>query len=121
MDITSSPTAEDTLRARYSAYAYDMPLYIMRTTHFDNEDYTYDRRKWRRDINTFCKTYRVRGGMEILEQRITGKAATFFLFRANLYENNQPMSFTERAKFLKEQGKWYYASGKLISVDEEID
>lgn len=76
----SSPwQAEDLLRSRYSAYAFQLTSYIMRTTHSSTAEL--DRRKWRRDILQFCREYNFVGGVDIMEQSMTGPNATSILFR----------------------------------------
>lgn len=71
--------AEELLRSRYSAYAYRLPSYIMKTTHSSLAEL--DRRKWKREIVAFCREYRFVGGVDIIEQQMTGPYTTRILFR----------------------------------------
>jgi hypothetical protein len=58
---SSTPSvAQDLLRSRYSAYAYRLPAYIMRTTHESSAER--DRVKWRSEIMDFATEYRFVGG-----------------------------------------------------------
>lgn len=76
---SSPPLAEDLLRSRYSAYAYRLPSYIMKTTHSSLAEL--DRRKWKREIMGFCRDYKFVGGVDIIEQQLTGPYTTRILFR----------------------------------------
>lgn len=75
----SPPLAEELLRSRYSAYAYRLPSYIMKTTHSSLAEL--DRRKWKREILDFCREYDFVGGVDIIEQQMTGPYTTRILFR----------------------------------------
>jgi uncharacterized protein YchJ len=55
-DSTGPAAALDLLRSRYSAYAYRLPAYIMRTTHHSTAER--DRAKWRSEIMAFASEYR---------------------------------------------------------------
>lgn len=71
--------AEDLLRSRYSAYAYRLPSYIMKTTHSSTIEL--DRRLWRREIMNFCKEYQFVGGVDIVEVQMPAPQTTRILFR----------------------------------------
>eukprot|EP00871_Galdieria_phlegrea_P002043 jgi/Galph1/283/GphlegSOOS_G5067.1 len=107
-------SAVELLRARFSAYAYRLPKYIMGTTHMSNEDWTSDRLAWEKSILEFCDQYSfVR--LDILENKIAGPDTSYILFR--LLEQGEPVSFIERSKFLKDRNRWYYASGRLVDIE----
>lgn len=71
--------AVELLRSRYSAYAYRLPSYIMATTHKSTAEF--DRRKWKTEIMNFCKRYQFVGGVDVIEQSMTGPTSTTILFR----------------------------------------
>lgn len=71
--------AEDLLRSRYSAYAYRLPSYIMKTTH--SSAIELDRRMWKREIMGFCKEYQFVGGIDIIEMQMPAPYTTRILFR----------------------------------------
>lgn len=108
--------AASLLRSRYSAFAYRLPGYIMKSTHVSNPDYTDNRRVWAADILEFCDAYRF-AGMEIIDERCAGADVVFIQFRADLLQRNAPAYFVERSRFVRERGKWYYASGKLVEAE----
>ncbi|KAK4533044.1 hypothetical protein CCYA_CCYA15G3901 [Cyanidiococcus yangmingshanensis] len=110
------PEADELLRARYSAFAYRLPAFIMRTTSKTNPDYTDDWNRWEADILEFCDTYRF-PGMEILDEKRASPDVCFIQFRANLIYEGMLGFFIERSRFAKERGKWMYASGKLVEAE----
>jgi SEC-C motif-containing protein len=108
--------AEELLRARYSAFAYRLPGFIMRTTSKTNPDYTDDWNRWEADILEFCDLYRF-PGMEVLDEKTASPDVSFIQFRANLIYEGALGFFIERSRFVKERGKWMYASGKLVEAE----
>ncbi|PXF44623.1 hypothetical protein BWQ96_05618 [Gracilariopsis chorda] len=67
----------------------------------------------------FCRDYQFLGGVDIIEQQLTGPYTTRILFRANLMERNEALSFLEMATFVRERNTWYYKSGKLVDIDDQ--
>lgn len=110
--------AEEVLRARYSAYAATLPAYIMRTT--ATIECEFDRRKWRAKILDFAGRYQFDGGVDILETNMTGPEETVIIFRANMSERGEEVSFVERSKWVLNKGMWEYAGGKLVEVEDEM-
>ncbi|NGX39934.1 MAG: hypothetical protein KR126chlam1_01274 [Chlamydiae bacterium] len=102
-------SAEQLMRSRYSAYALQLPEYIMDTTHPENPTYLEDRSPWQIEILKFCKETTFTG-LDILstENRDDEAFVTFF---AHLIQNNLDVSFQEKSRFLKEDGRWLYRSG----------
>ena len=84
--------AVELLRSRYSAYAYRLPSYIMSTTHKSTSEF--DRRKWKMEILSFCKQYQFVGGVDVIEQTMTGPSTTSILFRYVL--TTFSLSFTQK-------------------------
>lgn len=115
-DAATPSTSADLLRARYSAYAYRLPAYIMRTTHESTAER--DRRKWRSDIMEFACGYRFVDGLDIIDQNVTSADTTTIMFRAKLRRRTQPVTFIEMSKFVKENNNWYYLDGKLVDFDD---
>lgn len=93
---------QELLRARYSAYAYKMPSYIMRTTEKSAREA--DRRAWRPDIESFSRRYLFVGGLVILEENETGPDGSSIIFRANLIKRGAPMYLVEKSEFYRIQG-----------------
>ena len=111
-DGKPAKTALELMRSRYSAFALCKIDYIIDTTHFNNPEFTQNRKRWQNDILNFC-SYTDFQNCEILES-IDGKEESFVTFKATLYQNNLDASFTEKSRFLKVDGKWYYVDGIFL-------
>ena len=106
----SSPkTALELMRSRFCAYSLHNANYIINTTHKNNQDYNLDINSWKKDILNFCD-YTDFIKLEILET-IEGIDESYVTFKATLKQDNLDASFTEKSRFLKEQGKWLYVDG----------
>lgn len=105
-------TALELMKSRYCAYAFSNTSYIIKTTHHENPDFVKDTAKWNKDILEFCKNTQFRK-LEILEF-IDGDSEAFVTFKAFLSSQNEDISFIEKSKFFKVDGKWLYHSGEFI-------
>lgn len=104
--------AEELMRSRYSAFATKQVEYIIETTHKDNCDYTENTKAWKEAVEDFCSNVEFQR-LDIYES-IEGKEESYVTFRANLLQNNQDVSFTEKSRFLKVEGKWFYVDGTFL-------
>ena len=43
------------MKSRYSAYVSRETIYIIKTTHWDNPQYQTDSKKWKKELDEFCK------------------------------------------------------------------
>lgn len=100
------------MRSRYSAYALDLPAYIISTTHPANPQYCPDIDDWTQQISTFSSQTEFKG-LEILDFQDLGMLATV-TFVAYLNQNNNDVSFAEKSMFEKIGGKWLYLNGKVF-------
>ncbi|AXX93661.1 hypothetical protein CPU12_08305 [Malaciobacter molluscorum LMG 25693] len=105
-------TALELMRSRFSAYALGYANYIIETTHKDNCEFTHNRQTWLSDINNFCE-YTDFQGLTILDFK-DGNKESFVSFKAKLSQNGLDASFTEKSRFLKVDGKWYYIDGIFL-------
>jgi len=106
-----SVEAADALKlmvTRYSAYAAGDASYIMRTTHSSNVDFKEDRKTWAKEIENFCNSTEFLG-LEVLDF-IEGENEAFVEFKAKLSDG----VLHEKSRFVKENGRWLYASGEFI-------
>lgn len=106
-------TAEELMRSRYTAFATKKIEYIINTTHKNNTDYTENIETWSFDVLNFCNFTKFEK-LEVLEV-INGDKESFVTFKATLKQANEDSSFTEKSRFLKEDGKWFYVDGTIIS------
>lgn len=77
----------------------------MRTTH---RAYRKKEGQWKRAIEIFSKESDFEG-LEILED-LPGENESFVTFKAILKQGERDLTFTEKSRFLKEKGHWYYCS-----------
>jgi SEC-C motif-containing protein len=101
------PNALLLMRSRYSAYALKNAKYIISTTHPNNPDFTDNTKQWMEDILEFCNNT-VFIGLSIMEF-CDGENEAFVIFKASLGDTQ----FVEKSRFLNENGKWLYESGKF--------
>lgn len=101
------------MRSRYSAYALNKPEYIIATTHPLNPLYQQDHHLWRSQIVSFCKQTRFKK-LEILRVEEQENSA-FVTFIAHLEQNHRNVSFQEKSRFEKVDGKWLYRDLKLLA------
>lgn len=100
------------MRSRYSAFALGNYKYIIKTTHQHNQDYTDDIKKWQDSILEFCNSCEFYS-LEVIDF-IDGEVESFVTFTATIFCNAEDSSFTEKSRFLKENGRWLYHSGEFI-------
>jgi SEC-C motif-containing protein len=102
------PTPLALMRSRYSAYAKQLPDYIMHTTHPANSSYSSDKTAWRKSILQFCRSTTFER-LEIVDASEEGDEG-FVTFIAYLEQRGVDASFREKSRFLKKEGKWLYES-----------
>lgn len=105
-------SALELMKSRYSAFALSDIKYIINTTHKENQDFTKDTEKWSKDIENFSNSCQFKK-LEILDTSNDENRA-FVSFKATLFCNNKDCSFSEKSKFLKENGKWFYFNGVFL-------
>lgn len=111
-NINYPKTALELMKSRYCAYAIEKSEYIILTTHQNNRDFNTDTKAWNNDILDFSKNTKFEK-LEILEF-IDGQTESFVTFKANITQNKQDVSFVEKSRFVKENGKWQYIDGQFI-------
>jgi SEC-C motif-containing protein len=104
-------TALELMKSRYSAYATSNAKYIIETTHKDNPDFTDNIKEWENDILIFCNNTKFIG-LEILEF-IDDENESYVMLKANMIQQGNDVSFIEKSRFLKVDGKWLYVDGKF--------
>lgn len=109
----ANPEGVDQLvRARYSAYALDLPEYIIRTTHPGSSDYMIDKTAWMKKISCFSEETQF-NKLELLDVQEYRNLA-LVTFTAHLSHGEEDSSFTERAHFERKKGCWLYRNGQLF-------
>lgn len=113
--IVHSKDALELMISRYAAYATNRCEYIISTTHSTNQQFMSDFSLWLKEIEEF--TYNTLFlGLKILDFHEKEDVA-YVTFQAQLSQNGNDFSFTERSRFIKEDEKWYYQDAEIF---EEI-
>ncbi len=112
-DETNLPTtALELMKSRFCAFAVQKCEYIISTTHPENLDFNTDLKNWSIDIMNFSKNTNF-VELKILDF-IEAENESFVTFKAILIQDNLDASFTEKSRFLKVDGKWFYVDGQFI-------
>ncbi|MDD2886514.1 MAG: YchJ family metal-binding protein [Aliarcobacter sp.] len=109
--ISFPKTALELMKSRFSAFAVLNSKYIISTTHKENPDFTENLKSWDEDIINFSKNTRFEE-LEILD--FIEDIESFVTFKATLFQDNRDVSFIEKSRFLKVDGKWQYVDGQFI-------
>lgn len=113
-DGSNPQKAEQLMRSRYSAYALNLPEYIVKTTHKKNPSWSSDNELWMKDISQFSEHTKFEK-LEVLSSSEEGSRATV-TFTAHLQQEGKKASFTEISIFEKVAGRWLYLSGKVKNI-----
>jgi SEC-C motif-containing protein len=96
------------MRSRYCAYALERVDYLIQTTHPEGPHWQPDRARWRASLRDWCRATRFLG-LELLavDEALPQEEASV-TFRATLSQGAQDISFTERSRFRRHEGRWKY-------------
>lgn len=99
------------MRSRYSAYVVGAIDYLIATTDPAGPQYRADRDAWAQEIEQFCRHTR----FERLTVRSSGADEDHgeVRFFAKLSRDGEDVSFAERSRFTRVDGRWMYYSGDL--------
>jgi len=113
------------IRARYTAYAYRLPDFLIDTTSPEHEEWQVDRTAWKKDLLTFCDTF-VCEGLEVGQQQagaapgdtaaVGGADAVRVPFRAKLVQKGaiKMLDLLETSTLVRgAAGGWLYAKGEV--------
>jgi len=125
LNIFRSATAEQIVRARYSAYAKKQPEFLIKSTHPNHKDFDNDLRRWKETIKTnmydnfdMPKCVIVKenydNNYETVET-IKKTATVQFIAEMSYRETGETISFMETSIFQKatKNGPWLYLSGTI--------
>jgi len=104
------------MRSRYSAYALNIPDYILATTHPASPQYSENKSSWKRSISQFSQNSSF-NKLEILDFKENKTVATV-TFTAHLSQDTRDATFTERSYFEKKGNQWLYRGGQLVEGRE---
>jgi SEC-C motif-containing protein len=108
--VHSADTAEQLMRARYSAYVGVKMDFVFETTHPDHRQ-GYDHagtKEWAESSEWL--------GLEIVETKMGGLKDTAgeVEFIAHFKEKGVPREHHENAQFKKADGQWYFTDGAMV-------
>lgn len=101
------------MRSRYTAYALNLPNYIVETTHPASPQYSENKFSWKRKISHFSKNSHFQK-LEVLGFQEKGTLATV-TFTVYLMQGEEDATFTEKSYFEKINERWLYRGGQLQS------
>jgi peptide deformylase len=99
------------MRSRYSAYALNIPEYIIETTHPASPQYSDNKFSWRRNISQFARHFSFQN-LKILDFKERDTLA-IVSFTAYMSQEGQDATFTEKSYFEKSNKRWFYRAGQL--------
>lgn len=97
--------------SRYSAYVFNLPNYIVETTHPASPQYSENKFAWKRKISHFSQNSTFKK-LEILEFKEKETLATV-VFTVYLTQGDEDATFTEKSYFEKINERWFYRGGQL--------
>lgn len=108
----TAPTADEVVRARYTAYAVSNLAYLRQTTHPNSPHHRPNKQKWEAELRAFSEFTRFvhLQIMQVVESEDNNTA--WVTFQAALVQRGQPTPFLERSEFRKVKGKWLYFKGE---------
>jgi SEC-C motif domain protein len=106
-------TALALMRSRYSAYALNLPNYIVMTTHQDHPEAKKNIPLWLEEISQFSLTTKFKK-LEILKSEEKGDQA-IVCFAAHLEQGGNRLVLKEKSLFEKVLGRWLYLKGEVYS------
>ncbi len=99
------------MRSRYSAYFFNIPNYIIATTHPASSRYSENKFSWKRNISQFARNSTFHK-LEILDFKERGDLATV-TFTAFISQEGKDVTYTERSYFEKKNKCWLYRGGQI--------
>ena len=104
------------MKARFAAYAVGAVGFIVETTDPDGEAREQDEQAWREGIARFSEQTDFIE-VDVLDSEEEGDEA-FVTFAARLERGGEDASFTERSRFRRIDGRWFYSSGEQLDDED---
>jgi len=108
---TLAKDALELMRSRYTAYALNLPDYIIATTHPGSPHYSENKFSWKRSLSKFSSASQFHK-LKILDFKERKSLATV-TFTAYVSEDSHDSTFTEKSTFEKIGSRWLYRNGLL--------
>ncbi len=107
-------TPEALMRSRYAAFALGRGEYLVRTLASTHPDLRLPHDELVRQLGKLRERRRFMG-LRIVHAGATETDGEV-LFLASVFERGQDLSFAELSRFVREDGAWRYADGRLLPV-----
>ena len=101
-------TAEELLRARYTAFVLGHMRFVTATTHPSSRSEEVDQanRRWSEE-----STWQ---GLQVIDSRCEGEDVTFVTFEAKFTRRGEPQTHRERSRFERVDGEWFFVSCEIV-------
>ena len=121
---TPAPNPEALVRARYSAYVYRLPEFLMETTDPHGAEWNSDSRLWKKSLLAFCDDFEFQG-LEVGEaQQVSDNEASVH-FRAKVCQKGtlNLLVACETSSFSRDatSSTWLYADGQVTYEAQEVE
>jgi len=103
---------EALMRSRYAAYAVGAVDYLIATCDPEGPHFRSDRAAWAEEIAQFCRHTRFTK-LSVRSSSETGDRGEVEFF-AKLARAGEDVSFAERSRFRRVEGRWLYTDGDLL-------
>lgn len=102
--------ALELMRSRYSAYALNLPDYIVETTHPASPEYSENKFSWKREISLFSQHHTFHKlVIHDFKEKAPFASVTFTAFNS---AGEQDYTYSEISYFENYQGRWLYRNGR---------
>jgi uncharacterized protein YchJ len=100
------------MRSRYAAFALGLGAYLVDTLASSHPDRDLPREALVIELS------RIKDRQRFLGLRIVRAEGDEVLFEARIFERGEDRSFAELSTFVREDGRWRYASGRAVTREE---
>ena len=109
LDGTPAATPEALMRSRYVAYATRNVAHVMATTAPESPHLRAEAAAWREELLQFCDAVTFER-LEVRAAEAEGDRGEVHFF-AHLRAGERDVSFGERSRFVRRDGRWFYVDG----------
>jgi len=108
-----APNPSALVRARYTAFRYRLPDFLMATTDPEGDEFQADASAWKKDLLQFCDTMEFQG-LTVETEEADAEPPTVE-FRATFAQKGtlKLVDACEKSEFIRREGKWLYTRGKV--------
>ncbi len=110
----AAETPEALMRSRYTAYAAGDIAYVMHTTDATGPRGRADTQAWAAEVRQFSESVRFEG-LEVRAASASGDTGEVTFF-ATLSQAGADVSFGERSRFVRREGRWLYVDGDRLTA-----